>query len=121
MVREQFRDPRVHAALNCASLGCPRLPRRAFEAATLDNQLDASMREFVGEERNYSVDSGARVVRLSKIFNWFEADFLDYERKQGNQEPRLIDYVNRYQADDAKVPRDYRVRFFPYDKGINQQ
>lgn len=121
VVREQFRDPRVHAALNCASLGCPRLPRYAFEAATLDHQLDAAMREFVGEERNCSVDNGARTVHLSKIFSWFEADFLDYEREHGNREPRLIDYVNRYRANDAKVPRDYRVRFFAYDKGINQQ
>ena len=44
IVRRRFRDPRVHAALNCASLGCPRLPQRAFEGATLQTDLYAAMR-----------------------------------------------------------------------------
>lgn len=44
IVRRRFRDSRVHAVLDCASVGCPRLPRRAFEGAT----LDAAMREFCG-------------------------------------------------------------------------
>ena len=51
-IRATFADPRIHAALNCASRGCPRLPRKAFEPATLDAELDAAMREFVSEERN---------------------------------------------------------------------
>jgi hypothetical protein len=31
IVRARFGDARVHAALNCASVGCPRLPTTAFE------------------------------------------------------------------------------------------
>ncbi len=120
-VREAFHDPRVHATLNCASLGCPRLPQEAFEAATLDQQLDAAMREFVSEERNCSLDRAARTVHLSKIFSWFKADFLEYEREQGNPQPLLIHYINRYRAAGAQIPPGYRVRFLPYDKGINQQ
>ena len=118
-VRARFEDPRIHAALNCASRGCPRLPRKAFEPATLDAELDAAMREFVSEERSVSVDTAARRVTLSKIFDWFEGDFLAFERKQGNASPKLADYVNRYRAADATVPRDFRVRFAEYDKGLN--
>ncbi|MCK7489905.1 MAG: DUF547 domain-containing protein [Anaerotruncus sp.] len=52
LIRKDFADPRIHAALNCASIGCPRLPREAFVPEKLDAQLDAAMREFVDDERN---------------------------------------------------------------------
>jgi len=118
-VRARFADPRIHAALNCASRGCPRLPRKAFEPATLDAELDAAMREFVSETRSVAVDAAARTVSLSKIFDWFEGDFLAFEKKQGRENPNLVDYVNRYRAADAQVPRELRVRFAEYDKSLN--
>lgn len=118
-VREGFGDPRVHAALNCASIGCPRLPQVPFEAATLDAQLDAAMTEFVSEARNVRVDDSGRTVTLSRIFDWFEEDFLAFERANGSRDPHLADYVNRYRGALPKLPREYRVRFFDYDKGLN--
>lgn len=119
VIRAGFLDPRVHAALNCASKGCPRLPQSAFEGATLDQQLDAGMREFVAEARNVTVDGGT--VTLSKIFDWFEGDFLAYEKRQGNADPEIVDYVNRYRADGAKLARDLKVKYFEYDKSVNAQ
>jgi hypothetical protein len=121
IVRREFQDPRVHAALNCASKGCPRLPQKPFDPATLDAELDAAMREFAGEARNCAVDRAARTVTLSKIFDWFEGDFLDFEKRQGTRDPNVLDYVNRYRPADAQVPRDFRIKFFEYDKAINQQ
>lgn len=118
-IRARFGDPRIHAALNCASRGCPRLPRKAFEPTTLDAELDFAMREFVGEERNVSVDTAARTATLSKIFDWFSGDFLSFENRQGNADPRLLDYVNRYRTAEARVPRDFRTRFATYDKRLN--
>ena len=110
-IRAVFADPRVHAALNCASRGCPRLPRKAFEPAGLDARLDEAMREFVSEDRNVSLDAAARRVTLSKIFDWYSADFLAFERKQGNPDASIVDYVNRYRAAGSAVPRDWTVRF----------
>lgn len=121
VVRAQFKDPRIHTALNCASVGCPRLPQKAFEGPTLDAELDAGMKEFVAEARNCTVDTAAKTVKLSKIFDWFQGDFLDYERRQGLGDPNILDYVNRYRAAGAKVPRDFAVSYFEYDKGINAQ
>ena len=121
VIREGFKDPRIHAALNCASRGCPRLPQVAFEAATLDQQLDAGMTEFVAEARNCSVDAAAKTVTLSKIFDWFEKDFLRHEERQGNGDASILDYVNRYRAAGAKVPTDYDVEYFDYDKSVNKQ
>ena len=120
-VRKRFRDPRVHAALNCASVGCPRLPRRAFEGPSLQAELDAAMREFVADDRNCRIDLTARTVWLSKIFDWFDDDFLDYERASGARSPTVVDYVNRYRAADQRIPAGLRVRFLDYDKRLNRQ
>ncbi len=121
VVRDRFRDPRVHSALNCASLGCPRLPRRAFLGPSLDVELDAAMRELVGDPRNCRVDDARRSVTLSKIFDWFEDDFLAAEKRRGDPRPSVIGYVNRYRDPHEIVPGDYRVRFADYDKRLNRQ
>ena len=121
VVRAEFQDPRVHAALNCASMSCPRLPRKAFEGRTVDSELDAAMREFVGESRHCAVNSGKKTVMLSKIFKWFAEDFLAFERRQGNADSSILDYVNRYRAAGLKIPRDDAVSYLEYDKRINKQ
>ncbi len=121
LIREGFTDPRVHAALNCASISCPRLPQQAFVATDLDAQLDAAMREFVSAAQHFKLDRDERTVYLSEIFDFFPGDFLDFERRQGNAAPRIVDYVNRYRDSDGQVPRDFRVKYFAYDKGINKQ
>ena len=56
---------------------------------------------------------------MSKIFDWYKSDFLDFERSRGGSDsPRLLDYINRYPSAD-RIPRDLELRFLPYDKGIN--
>lgn len=119
VIRRRFEDPRIHAALNCASRGCPRLPRVPFSAERLDDELDAAMREFVSEDRAVSVDHDRRTVFLSKIFDWFRSDFVDHERALGADAPSLVGYVNRFRTDDTRVPTDYRVRFAEYDRSLN--
>jgi len=121
LVREGFKDPRIHAALNCASAGCPRLPQEPFLAATLDEQLDAAMKEFVSEERNCSVDTAARTVTLSKIFDWFRKDFEEYPKPLGQGGGELIDYINRYRSTDGQIPTDFKIKFATYDKSLNRQ
>ncbi len=121
VVRRGFRDPRVHAALNCASISCPRLPQEAFNAERLDEQLDDAMSEFVSEARNVTIEPSSLTIWLSKIFDWFESDFLDYERVQGSQRPSLLGYINRYRDPGSRLPQHYRVRYFKYDKSVNKQ
>ncbi|MDE2471055.1 MAG: DUF547 domain-containing protein [Bradyrhizobium sp.] len=105
-------DPRVHFALNCMSVSCPRLPRTAFTTDGLDRELDTAAREFMNEDRNVHVDREARVVRLSAIFDFYTKDFLA-------KAPSLIAYVNYYRS--APIPSNYRVSFADYDWTINAQ
>ena len=118
VIRDRFEDPRVHAALNCASLGCPRLPRRAFEAEGLDAALDAAMTEFVIDPLNCEIDRQRQVVKLSKIFDWFAEDFVG---SRENRDAALIEYINRFRPEADRIPTGYSVKFSKYDKRINAQ
>ncbi len=69
----QTLDPRLHVALNCAAVSCPRLRREAFTPARLDALLDAGMRDFAGSPRHFDVQNGE--VLVSSLLDWFGADF----------------------------------------------
>ncbi len=105
-------DPRVHVALNCMARGCPRLPREAFEADKLDQQLDRQAREFYNEERNVRLEPDKQTVHLSQILQFYTGDFTQ-------KAPSLIAYVNQYR--DDKIPADWKVEFIPYDWTLNAQ
>ncbi len=105
-------DERVHFALNCMSVSCPRLPRTPFTAAGLDRELDEAARRFFAEPRNVEVDEGRHIVRLSAILDFYTADFL-------RRAPNLVSYVNLYRS--PPVPTGFRVEFLQYDWTINRQ
>lgn len=105
-------DKRVHFALNCMVVSCPRLPRTAFTARALESRLDKAARTFVAEKRNVSVDPVRHEVWLSAIFDFYTTDVLAHA-------PTLIGYVNRYRTEP--IPIDFRVRFFDYDWTVNDR
>ena len=105
-------DERVHFALNCMVVSCPRLLRQPFDGADLDRQLDQAARDFFAEARNLTIDPAQREIRLSRILDFYTEDFL-------KKAPSLVDYIERWRAD--KLPRDYAFSFFPYDWTINSQ
>lgn len=105
-------EERIHFALNCMVVGCPRLPQEPFRAPLLDTQLEREARRFFGESRNIQVDHHARRVRLSEIMKFYTEDFTAKAQS-------LIAYVNRYV--EPNVPEDYRVEFIPYDWTVNRQ
>ena len=73
IVRKQFDEPRIHFALNCASVGCPRLPNEPFLPRTLEAQLARETKRFLAEPRN--VELKGDTLTLSKIFEWYADDF----------------------------------------------
>ncbi|MDH3218692.1 MAG: DUF547 domain-containing protein [Gammaproteobacteria bacterium] len=73
ILRPIWQDPRIHYAVNCASLGCPNLLDQAFTAANTESLLDQAAREFVNHSRGAQVVDGR--LRVSSIYHWFESDF----------------------------------------------
>jgi Protein of unknown function, DUF547 len=72
-LRPRYNEPRVHAAVNCASIGCPALRDEAFTAARLETQLEDGMRRFMGDRTRNRVKGNQ--VEVSSIFKWFKEDF----------------------------------------------
>jgi hypothetical protein len=105
-------EERVHFALNCMVVSCPRLPRGAFSAAALEGQLDTAARSFIGDTRNVWIDDAKREVWLSAIFDFYTQDFLE-------RAPSLIAYVNHYRS--AQIPADFKVRFLEYHWTVNHR
>jgi Protein of unknown function, DUF547 len=76
ILRADFREPRVHFAIVCASLSCPDLRREPFVAEKLDAQLADQTRAFLANLTKGVVPGpGPRTARVSSIFKWFRDDF----------------------------------------------
>lgn len=110
-------DPRIHAAIVCASTSCPSLRREPYSAARLDGQLDDALRRFLADPRKgLSIDRSTGRVRLSRIFDWFAEDF----RAGGG----VLAYVKRYapEADRewlAEHAASASLGYFDYDWRLN--
>ena len=89
-MRPTFRDPRVHYAVNCASIGCPNIWPRAWRAATLEAELDTAAAAFVNHPRGATVLPDGR-LRVNSIYHWFKEDF------SGN-DAGVLAHLRRYAA-----------------------
>lgn len=94
ILRPLARDPRVHYAVNCASIGCPNLQITPWRAATLQPDLDRAARAFVNHPRGARI-TGNGQLRVSSIYEWFKGDFggddagvIAHLRQHGSEELR---------------------------------
>jgi hypothetical protein len=100
-------EPRVHFALNCMAVSCPILPRKPFNEAGLDAELERETRAFFARPGNFRADHAARVVYLNEVMSFYAEDFAPAHARS------LLEYANRYAPNPA--PADYATRFTPYD------
>jgi hypothetical protein len=107
-------EPRAHFALNCMVRDCPRLPRHAFRAETLERQLDTAAREFFNTDKHIRIDEEKEAVYLSAIMDFYTKDFVPSGKARD-----LASYVNPYRAEP--LPAAYKIKFMDYDWTINQQ
>jgi hypothetical protein len=73
--RGVYDDPRVHFAVNCASIGCPMLREEAFVATRLDAQLEEQTNRFMSDRTRNRFDEARGRLQLSRIFDWYADDF----------------------------------------------
>jgi hypothetical protein len=73
ILRPRFKDSRVHAAVNCASKGCPPLLSESFQGARLDRQLETITRDFINNPEKNRLEGDT--LHVSSIFKWFPGDF----------------------------------------------
>jgi hypothetical protein len=110
-------EPRIHAAIVCASTSCPSLLREPWTAKRLEAQLDAAMRSWMAEPRKgLRIERSARIVRLSRIFEWFEEDF---EISGG-----ALEFIRPYLSPTDRVwlatnGAHARIEYLAYDWSLN--
>jgi len=120
ILRAEFAEPRIHAAINCASVGCPRLEASAYFAERIETKLDAAIARFLNETRNVTIDAKCKTIKLSKILEWFESDFTGwYETKFGVDDATILDYVGLYVK--AGFEATWDVQYHSYDWSLNDQ
>lgn len=110
ILRKGLKEPRVHFALVCGAESCPPLKRGLYSAAELEKELDQATQLFVNNPKGCRVDRENKIVYLSKIFDWYSADF------GGTQ--GLLDFVARYheEGDFLRENKDQlKLRFLDYN------
>lgn len=112
ILRPGFQDPRVHYAVNCASIGCPNLQRDAFTGAKLNQQLDEAARDYIRHPRGISVSGNS--IKASSIYSWFQEDF-------GDSEQGVLQHIRRYadEALTAKLKGLSDIADYDYDWRLN--
>lgn len=109
-------EPRVHFAIVCASISCPRLASRSYEPATLDAQLEDAARAFANDGTRNRYDVQRRIAFLSSIFDWYQADFV---QAAGSTQKYLARYVSDPAAAVLLARDGFEVRFVEYDWDLN--
>lgn len=122
--RGVYDDPRIHFAVNCASIGCPMLREEAYAHDRLDQQLDQQTRRFISDRTRNRWNEQLGRLELSRIFDWYAEDF-----RLGH---RGIDSLHRFVSEHAQLLADKesdRVRlrssqlaihYLDYDWRLNQ-
>lgn len=105
IIRPQFKDPRIHFAVNCAAKSCPPLWNRAYTAENLDAALEARAKAFINDPKFNTIS--ASKASVSKIFDWYAADFGDLKK-----------YLNKYA--DTQLKASAAVTFKEYDWALNE-
>jgi hypothetical protein len=114
MLRVEFAEPRIHFAINCASIGCPMLRDEAYTPLTLEQQLEEQTSLFLKDETRNSVDENGKKLKLSKIFSWFEIDFTKHGKSVAGF---VLPYIT---GSNVEPSNKWKIDYYDYDWGLNE-
>ncbi|HSM81544.1 MAG TPA: DUF547 domain-containing protein [Nodosilinea sp.] len=129
ILRKDFAEPRIHAALVCAAISCPPLRQEPFTGDSLDAQLDDQTRRWLTGPHGIAIDRDQNRVAISAIFKWFgqdwETQYAAPDRFTGNaQERAALNFISGYLSpeDSAYLAEGgYRLGYLDYSWALNQQ
>lgn len=93
IIRPMWNDPRIHAAVNCASISCPNLNITPFIGQKINQQLNTAFSEFVNNSKGVKVEGNT--IAISKIFEWYGIDF-------GNKPEDITNFISYYIQSPSK-------------------
>ena len=112
ILRPIWRDPRLHYAINHASVSCPNLAARPYIAAAINAMLNQAARAYINSPRGVQPSSDGLV--LSKIYAWFSEDF-------GGRETMVLDHIARHASSDTEmtIMKSANIATYKYDWSLN--
>ena len=124
-LRVNYDEPRIHFAVNCASVSCPPIRRDPYTAERLDRQLILAARDYLANDLGLQVDGST--LRVSSLFNWYGEDFIDQFAHlvdaDGSTKTRaILGVVAKYgPADASRLAQSgaARIRFLKYNWSLN--
>ncbi len=120
-LRPKYADPRIHVAVNCASIGCPALFPEAFTASKLDAMLEDGMRRFLSDRTRNRFENGK--LQVSNIFKWFREDFEKGHKGFAKLEDVFAKYADLMTTDEAAraaiKAKSVPIAHLDYDWGLN--
>ncbi|MEM8734244.1 MAG: DUF547 domain-containing protein [Planctomycetota bacterium] len=114
-VLRKLGEPRIHFAIVCASISCPKLRNEAFLAEKLEEQLADNARDFFADSGKFTFDVKSRRLGLSKILSWFGEDFGSTRREQ-------MQFIAPYVPAESRsllLDDSAKVFYLDYDWGLN--
>ena len=118
-----FDDPRIHFAINCASIGCPALRPEAYTSDRLEEQLQDQTRRFLSDTTRNRLDRASGTLTLSKVFSWYAADFEKGHLGAHSVQQFVAGYATALNANANDVARlqqgDYKIAYNDYDWSLN--
>ena len=119
----RYNDPRIHFAVNCASIGCPALKNEAYTGASLEQQLEEAARLFLADRDRNRLEGST--LKVSSIFKWYRDDFTTGWRGASNLEQFLAlygDSLSLTQGQNHALQQgDIRIDFLEYDWRLNDR
>ena len=107
-ILRKMYEPRIHFAIVCASISCPKLQNKAFKANTLDTQLTKATKAFLADNTKNEITKNQ--LKLSKIFKWFKKDF--------ETNGTVIDFINLYTS--PTISKDAKINYKDYNWNLNE-
>jgi hypothetical protein len=129
-LREDFNEPRIHLALVCAAMSCPRLLDEPYVGPRLDEQFRSQAEDFVRWNDNFRISRSEDTVYISSIFDWFGQDFIrtygTEQRFSGHSAKirAVLNYLEEFVGEsDRRYLRtaSYDVEYIDYDWTLNEQ
>lgn len=119
----RYNEPRIHFAVNCASIGCPALLNDAYTGSKLDKQLEQVTSKFLADSSRNRLKGNT--LEVSPIFKWYKEDFETSWRGTKNLEGFLGRYssslgLNKSQAADLKSGK-IKISYTDYDWKLNKK
>lgn len=124
-VLRQWNDPRAHFVLNCASSSCPPIRPTLPTGDALEPYLNKATQEFLNDPHNVTIDHSAQKLLLSKIFKWYQSDFInDLHRRGLPAQNGIVDYLIDAAPQPLKTKLQqalsYPIEYVDYDWKINK-